>query len=97
MAPLSSKARRARDLPVVYRLGIDVLEGAVATRVGVLPAACNEPQGGAETGSGRMSNDARPKDRPEKDAACVRAKAQGFKARAQAGAMLRLSRVMKNR
>ncbi|GAA0567146.1 hypothetical protein GCM10009416_01480 [Craurococcus roseus] len=81
----------------MYRLGIDGLEGAVATRIGVLPAACKEPQGGAETGSGRKSNDARPKDWPAKDAARARAKAQGFKARAQAGAMLRLSRVMKNR
>lgn len=81
----------------MYRLAIDGLEGSDATRDGMLPAAYKEPQGGAETGSGRKSNDARPKDRPEKDAAGARAKAQSLKARAQAGAMLRLSRVMKNR
>lgn len=94
---MSNKARPAKDPPVAYRPGIDGLAGADATRAGMLPAAYKERRGGAETGSGRTSNDARPKDRPEKGATGAQAKAQGFKARAQAGAMLRLSRVMRNR
>ena len=97
MAQLSSKARPESDCSTASRRGNSEFTKADATDVSAFPAAFKERPAGGKTGQHRKRNEAGPKAWPEKGVMGGRAKAENFKTRAQAGAMLRLSRVMKNR
>ena len=94
---MSSKARPESDCSLTSRRGSIETTKADPDGVGALPAAFEKSREDGKTGRHRTWNDAGPKARPEKEVLGGRAKAEDFKARSQAGAMLRLSRVMKNR
>ena len=98
MALLSGKARSEHGSYSRHPRATDGFAGATATHIGKPPATGKEqPEGTTVEQRHRKLGVPGWKGRPDKDAMGGRAKAADFDARSRAGAMLRLSRVMKNR
>lgn len=97
MAPLSGKARSENGSCTTHPWATDDFAGVAATHIGKLPATGKGQPEGTTVERHRRHGVPGWKGRPEKDAMGGRGTAADFNARSRAGAMLRLSRVMRNR
>lgn len=97
MKLLASKARSGKECPAGSGREVDEFAGATAADTSRPFGGSTEHREATTPERPWKQDDARPKGRPEKDVMGGRTKAANYEARAQAGAMLRLSRVMRNR